>query len=155
MRVVRPFMRLMRLMWCFVVLLLVSPTVRAQEGYPLTGTWYGDWGTDAQRHDVTVILDWDGRQASGLVNPGPDQLQIKSVVMDVTPAIPAPEGEPSTSGTLPEFHVRFEVEAPNAAGGMDAFVFEGEIFSAIAGNRSIRGRWTCGGESGTFQIRRL
>lgn len=127
----------------------------AQEGYPLTGTWYGDWGTDTQRHDLTVILDWDGREASGLVQPGPDPVPIKSVVMEVTPAVPAPEGEPSTSGTPPQFHVRFEIEAPNASGGIDDFVFEGEIFNAIAGNRRIRGTWTCGDERGTFQIRRL
>jgi hypothetical protein len=143
------------LMSCIVLLVVAAPGVVAQEGYPLTGTWYGDWGTDTERHDLTVVLDWDGREPSGFVLHGPDQIPIKSVVMEVTPAIPAPEGEPSTSGTLPEFHVRFDIEAPNAAGGIDIFAFDGEILNAIAGNRRIRGTWTCGGETGTFQIRRL
>jgi hypothetical protein len=139
---------------CVAALVLASSAV-AQEGYPLTGTWYGSWGTETQRHDLTVVLSWDGREPSGFVLAGTDQVPIKSVVMDVTPAVPAPEGEPSTSGTLPEFHVRFELDAPSAAGGIDSFVFEGEMFNAIASNRGIRGTWKCGDETGTFQVRRL
>ena len=45
----------------------------AQEGHPLTGTWYGDFGmTTAQRNDLTVIMKWDGANTTGMVNPGPN-----------------------------------------------------------------------------------
>ena len=41
---------------CALVLLLSLASMHAQEGYPLVGTWYGEWGPSAQeRHDVTVI----------------------------------------------------------------------------------------------------
>lgn len=148
-------MKSIRLLILFALVLSAALSAVAQEGHPLKGTWYGDFGTGADRHDLTVLLDWDGRQVTGFVNPGPDRVPIKSAVMDITPAIPAAEGERSTEGTPPEFHVRFEVDAPNAAGGTDSFVFEGMIFNPVAGNRRILGTWTCGNESGNFQIRRL
>ena len=75
--------------------------------------------------------------------------------MDITPGKPAPEGQQLTSGTPPVFHVRFEVDAPIAAGGTGPVVFEGTIQNPVAGNRRISGTRTRGGEKGTFQIRRL
>ena len=147
-------MKSIRLFILFVAVLSLSVPAVAQEGHPLKGAWYGDFGTGANRHDLTVVLDWEGGRVTGIVNPGPDALPIKTVVLDITPAIPAAEGQSSTEGTLPEFHVRFEVDAPGA-GGTDAFVFEGMISNPVAGNRRILGTWTCGDESGNFQIRRL
>lgn len=127
----------------------------AQEGHPLTGTWYGQFTEGTDPHDLTILLDWDGARITGVVHPGPDQIPIQSAVMDITPGVPAAEGERSTEGTPPEFHVRFEVNAPSTAGGTDNFVFEGMIFNPVAGNRRIVGTWTCGDERGSFQLRRL
>lgn len=138
-----------------VVIFALALPLAGQEGHPLKGTWYGDFGTETERHDLTVILDWKGREVTGIVNPGPGEVPIRSAVLDITPGIPAAEGENSTTGTPPKFHVRFEVDAPNGSGGTDAFRFEGEIFNPVAGNRRIVGTWTCGDEHGTFQIRRL
>ena len=45
-------------------------TPRAQEGYPMTGTWYGDYGTGAQKKDVTFVMQWDGSKASGTMRCG-------------------------------------------------------------------------------------
>ena len=40
---------------CAVVVLVSLASTHAQEGYPLVGTWYGDWGPSKQeRHDVTL-----------------------------------------------------------------------------------------------------
>src|SRR5215470_11822858 len=50
----------------------------AQEGHPLTGTWVGDVG---QRH-VTIVLEWDGKNVTGTINPGPNASQIKNVRLD-------------------------------------------------------------------------
>ena len=58
--------------------LLTSVIAGAQEGHPLTGTWAGDLG---QRH-VTVVLEWDGKNVTGTINPGPNASQIKSVRID-------------------------------------------------------------------------
>jgi hypothetical protein len=127
----------------------------AQEGYPLAGTWYGDYGTGSQKRDLTIIMKWDGSTVTGIVNPGPNATPIKSAVMDITPGKPAPEGRNSTTGTPPVFKVHLEFDATNAAGGTDRIVFEGTIQNPVAGNRRIAGTWTRGGERGTFQLRRL
>ncbi len=142
------------LVLCAVVLTLaVSAT--AQEGHPLTGTWYGEYGTGNQKRDLTVIMKWDGKSVTGTINPGPNAAALKSAVLNITPGKPAPEGQNSTTGVPPEFKVRFEVDAPNGAGGTDHLVFEGIIQNPVAGNRRITGTTTRGTEKGTFQLRRL
>jgi hypothetical protein len=133
----------------------LSVAAAAQEGYPLAGTWYGDYGTGSQKRDLTVIMKWDGRTVTGIVNPGPNATPIKSAVMDITPGKPAPQGQNSTTGIPPVFKVRLEFDAPNGAGATDHLVFEGTLQNPVAGNRRITGTWTRGAERGTFQLRRL
>ena len=55
----------------------------AQEGHPLTGTWTGDWKPTATevRH-VTVALEWDGKNVTGTINPGPNAATIEAVSID-------------------------------------------------------------------------
>jgi len=118
----------------------------AQEGHPTTGTWYGDYTSGTTKTDVTVIMKWDGKSITGSINPGPNAKPIKSAVMDITPGKPAPQGQQSTAGTPPIFHVKFEV---------DGMMFEGTIKNPVAVNRQITGTWSRGAEKGTFQIRRL
>jgi len=139
----------------FAFVMTIAAASAAQEGYPLAGTWYGDYGTGSQKHDLTVIMKWDGRTVTGIVNPGPNATPIKSAVMDITPGKPAAEGRNSTTGTPPIFKVHLEFDAPNGAGATDHLVFEGTIQNPVAGNRRITGNWTAGGERGTFQLRRL
>jgi hypothetical protein len=53
-----------KLIVCGAFLLLIIPAF-AQEGHPLTGTWHGDWGPrPTHRNDVTLVLDWDGKNIS-------------------------------------------------------------------------------------------
>lgn len=133
---------------------LAGPTA-AQEGHPLKGTWYGDFGSGTDRHDLTVAMDWNGRWVSGTVNPGPNAIPMKSATLEVVLAAPGEGGRGGPSGEPPRFVVRFEVDVPGADGTLDSFVFEGEIFNPVAGNRRIAGAWTCGEDEGDFQIRRL
>ena len=133
---------------------LAAP-LSTQEGHTLSGTWYGDFGTGNQRRDLTVVLKWDGRSVSGVINPGPAASPITAATMNITPGKPAPEGQDSTEGTPPVFHVRFEAQLPNGGGAAERVVFEGTIENPVAGNRRISGNWTRGSERGTFQIRRL
>jgi hypothetical protein len=130
----------------FAVAMTLAVAAAAQEGHPLAGTWYGEYGAGNQKRDLTVIMKWDGKAITGLINPGPGAAPIKSVVMDITPAKPAPEGRGSTEGTPPVFKVRFEV---------DGTTFEGTIQNPVAGNRRLTGSYTRGTEKGAFQIRRL
>jgi hypothetical protein len=129
-----------------VVAIALATSTAAQEGHPLTGTWYGEYDAGNQKRDLTIIMKWDGKQMTGTMNPGPTAVSLTSAALDITPGKPAPEGRNSTEGIPPIFKVRIE------AGGI---VFEGTLQNPVAGNRRITGTWTRGAERGTFQIRRL
>jgi len=129
-----------KVLWLCGVLVILSlvMSVVAQEGHPLTGTWYGDFGmTAAKRNDLTVILNWDGKGVSGIINPGPDTQKVKVATLDSS-----------------KWTVHFEVDAKNKAGAMDHFVFDGTLKNIVAGNRTITGTWTCGTTKGDFKIQR-
>ena len=126
--------------------MLITAGAAAQEGHPLAGTWYGDYTTGTQKTDITVVMKWDGKSITGLINPGADSKPLTSAVMDITPGKAAPQGQQSTSGTPPVFKVRFEV---------DGMTFEGTLKNPVAGNRQLTGTWKRGNQSGTFQVRRV
>ena len=138
-----------------IVVLVLGISTAAQEGHPLAGTWYGDYGAGRQKTDLTIVMKWDGRAVSGTINPGPNAIPLAAAVMDITPGKPAPEGQDSTTGVPPKFHVRIEADLPAGTAGKSRVVFEGDIKNPVAGNRRIEGTWTRGTEKGTFQIRRL
>src|SRR5262245_33974119 len=94
----------------------------AQEGHPLTGTWYGEYDAGTQKRDLTIIMKWDGKQMTGTMNPGPSAASLTSAALDITPGKAAPEGRDSTEGTPPIFKVRIE------AGGI---VFEGTLQNPV------------------------
>src|SRR5690606_15075800 len=55
----------------------------AQQGHPLTGTWQGEWGPNANtQHFVTLIMDWDGKRITGIANPGPDSTPIDQITLN-------------------------------------------------------------------------
>lgn len=131
-------MKSARLLILSAVVLTLACSAVAQEGHPLTGTWYGDFGMTAnQRNDLTVIMSWDGKATSGIVNPGPNVTNITKATLDGS------------------WNVHFEADAKNKAGGMDHFVFDGKMLNPIAGNRRIEGTWTCANTKGDFKLRRL
>ena len=153
-------MKFARFLFVFALIVAATISVAAQEGHPLTGTWYGDFGmTAGQRNDLTVILKWDGTNVTGMVNPGPNVVPIKAARMDVKLGTPAQRGERGGQGGTPatpsQFFVHFEVDAKGKTGDMDHFVFDGKIENPVAGNRSMVGTWTCGSTKGDFRLRRL
>jgi hypothetical protein len=138
----------------FAVAMALAVAATAQEGHPLTGTWYGDYGSGNQKFDLTVIMKWDGTNVTGTVNPGPTASPLATAVLDITPGKVAAQGANSTTGTPPAFKVRFEADLPNAAGTKQRTSFEGTLQNPVAGNRRLTGNWTRGTERGTFQLRR-
>jgi|SRR5687767_6046632 len=132
---------------CLVVAaaVVIAVSAQAQEGHPLAGTWYGEYTTGKQATDLTVIMKWDGKSVTGLINPGPNSKPLAAVGMDITPGKPAAQGERS-SAIPPVFKVRFDV---------DGMTFEGTLKNPVAGNRQLTGTWKRANQSGTFQIRRV
>ena len=154
-------MKSVRLFLVLAAALGLTVSAIAQEGHPLTGTWYGDFGMSAaQRNDLTVIMKWDGGNTTGMVNPGPNAVPLKVARLDVklgTPAVQGQRGtgERGTPAIPPTFTVHFEVDAKSKSGAMDHFVFDGKLENPVAGNRTIVGTWTCGSTKGDFRLRRL
>src|SRR5207253_7769849 len=65
-----------------LICLASAAPARAQEGYPLKGSWIGTWGP-SQNHsnDVIVVINWDGKSISGTINPGTDEIKIKNATL--------------------------------------------------------------------------
>jgi hypothetical protein len=105
----------------------------AQEGHPLTGTWTGDWGPSAtQRNHLTIVMNWDGSNVTGIINPGPDSVPIASVFLDVT-----------------NWTVRIEADAKD--GKISA---EGRLEDIASPHRKLTGTWRQGTAKGDFRISR-
>jgi hypothetical protein len=117
--------------------LFLAPVV-AQEGHPMTGTWHGSWGPDAKsRTDVTMVLAWDGKQISGLVNPGPDSVKLQQATLD-----------PS------QWAVHFELDMKDKSGAVVHAVVDGKIDDVTLIRRSIIGTWKQGGVEYPFKMTR-
>ena len=110
----------------------------AQQGHPLTGTWSGDWGpTPTQRNQVTLVMHWDGKNVTGLINPGPDSIPIASVFVDVTNWI-----------------IRIEADTKDQSGEPVHIAAEGRLEDLGSYHRTISGAWNQGTTKGTFKITR-
>ena len=156
-------MKSARVFLSFAGILTLVVSAAAQEGHPLTGTWYGDFGpSGGPRRDLTVVMDWNGQEITGIIDPGPNAIPIRAARLDVTFAVNPPKGPNAAIGgdvtpasIPPKFMVHFEVDAPDKNGVTNHCIFEGTIQNPVAGNRRIVGTWTCGREEGEFSIRRL
>lgn len=116
----------------FATLMLAFAAVAvAQEGFPLDGTWRGEViQSDGSHRTIVLVMQWDGKQIAGVINPGPDGV-------DFTDGKLNPEGWVFTLDAAP-------------AGGT-ALHFEGAISDLGKYDRVLAGRWTEGASS--FDIR--
>lgn len=121
-----------------VASLVLALPVAAQEGHPLKGSWLGTWGPSQDHADtVVVIMDWDGQNITGVVNPGTDNMEIENATLN-------PDG----------WVLRFEATGESRSGSPLHYVIEGAIQNLPFNNRSITGTWRDENESGTFEITR-
>lgn len=108
----------------------------AQQGHPLDGTWYGDWGpSPTHRNPVVVIIRYDGENLNGLINPGPDAVPLDVVRLDPT-----------------NWTVHMEAEATNDSGATFHYVVDGQIENLGLPNRSMTGSWNHDGVQGDFRL---
>jgi hypothetical protein len=122
----------------FLLALALAAPGLAQEGHPLKGSWIGEWKGN-QTHDefVLVVLDWNGREITGMINPGTDNIEITKATLD-------PD----------DWSVRIEADTKDSSGRAVDYVIEGNIQDLELPNRYITGTWRNGDESGDFEIRR-
>ena len=123
---------------CLLACLIITVAALAQEGHPLKGTWLGDWGPSKDdRTQVTIVLDWDGKNISGVINPGPSSTPIQKAALE-------PKG----------WLVHFEADAKDRTGKTVHYVVDGHIENLGTYNRSIVGTWTHDNVKADFKITR-
>jgi hypothetical protein len=109
------------------VLVAVAAVASAQEGFPLDGTWRSQAvAADGSERTLVLILQWDGKQVAGTINPGPEGVDFTGATLD-------PEGW------------KVKLVARDAAGG--EIRLEGAIANLGKYNRVIEGQWTEGGRT--------
>ena len=130
-------MRLKLALTCLACL-LTCVSVAAQYGHPLKGTWSGDWGTSKDtRHRVLLELNWNGKEITGSINPGPDAVQLKTATVNHS-----------------NWTVRFEAEGRSESGRSVRYVIEGKLENLGSYYRLLSGTWTQGDEKGDFKLTR-
>lgn len=127
-----------RLISAAVILCALALPGLAQEGHPLKGSWIGEWaGNEVHDEFVVVILDWDGREITGMINPGTDNIEITAAELN-------PE----------DWTVRIVADTEDASGRAVNYVITGTIEDLELPNRYIKGTWQNGSGRGDFEIRR-
>jgi hypothetical protein len=64
-------------------LAMLAGTAVAQEGHPLKGSWIGEWsGNTTHGEFVLIVMEWDGEEVTGMINPGTDNMVMDSVELD-------------------------------------------------------------------------
>jgi len=76
-------MRVLTFVLALSLVALAGGAAVAQEGHPLKGSWIGTWsGNKVHGDDVLFVLNWDGKAITGMINPGTDNISIKSATLD-------------------------------------------------------------------------
>jgi hypothetical protein len=116
-----------------VIALGLAPATPAQEGYPLDGTWRGQWGDESAANHVVIVMKWDGVTINGTINPGPRSIPFTAAAL-----------EPA------DWTVRFEAETADG----ESIEIEGTLTDIGSYNRSIEGTWAMAGTAYAFKITR-
>jgi hypothetical protein len=64
-------------------LLVLIFLLLAQEGTSPVRHAARCWGpTPTHRNDVTLVLEWDGKNITGLINPGPESIKLAKATLE-------------------------------------------------------------------------
>ena len=130
---------LVRLVTLLTWLALPVPA-SAQFGHPLDGQWSGEWGPNEKPNRLLLNLDWDGKEITGAINPGPNAATVRKVTIDYS--------NPSS------WVVKMDAEGKDASGKPVPIAVDGRLENIGAYRRVFRGTWTQGGRKGEFLLTR-
>jgi len=107
---------------CLLAAAVLSPLASAQEGYPLDGTWRGEWGSaEGGQTLAVVVMDWDGATINGRINPGRNTINFTRAALNA--------GDWSV-----------HIEAQTREG--QPIVIDGTLAELGSYNRTLTGTWT-------------
>jgi hypothetical protein len=136
--------KMLRAVCVLTCLFLVAPAF-AQMGYPLKGSWSGDWWLKkGEENHVLLDFDWDGKTLSGMLNPGTDNVTLQKLSL-----------EPPTGGVaraMDPWLLHFEADVKDASGKMVHHVVDGKLENIGAYRKFVTGTWTVGNQRGEFKV---
>ena len=120
---------------CIVVAtsLLLAVAAQSQEGFPLDGTWRGEWGPHGGKSAVVIVMKWDGKTVSGMINPGPNVVRFSGPVL-----------EPS------DWTVHIEAQSRDG----QPIVIDAKLDDIGSYNRTLTGTWQQAGVAQPFKMAR-
>ena len=122
------------------VVLAVPAVLSAQFGHPLKGQWSGQWGPAANPTRLLLDLNWDGKDMTGVINPGPEAATVRSVTFDYS--------NPSA------WKVKMQAEGKDASGKPVTIAVDGILENLGAYTKVFHGTWMQGGQKGEFAVTR-
>jgi len=118
--------------WAVLIGICAAARAFSQEGFPLDGTWRGEWiNADGMPETVVIVMRWDGEHVNGMINPGRNAVRFSSGVLD-----PA------------DWSVRIEATAPDSR----RISIEGKLRDIGSYRRFIEGAWIVDGVVHGFKV---
>jgi hypothetical protein len=84
-----------------------------------------------------LVLNWDGKNVTGVMNPGPDAVTLGNIGLDVT-----------------NWTVRIEADAKDQTGKPVHISAEGKLEDIASAHRKLTGTWNQGTTKGDFRLTR-
>ena len=136
--------RTVRVACLLICLSLVAPAF-AQMGYPLKGSWSGDWWVQkGKENHVLLDFDWDGKTLTGVFNPGTDNVTLEKLTLE------PPTG--GVAGAMDPWMLHFEADVKDASGRTVHHVVDGKLQNIGAYRKFVTGTWTAGTQKGEFKV---
>ena len=123
---------MLKYLWLTLLALTGTVALVAQEGHPMSGTWHGEWKqASGQTGRIVLFLKWDGKEISGILNPGPNSSPIKTA-------------------TFSGWNVHIEADTKDN----QHVVADGKMDQVGSYHRIVSGTWKQGAAQGNFKITR-
>ena len=100
--------------------LAIAVPLLAQFGHPLKGSWSGEWWVKkGDENRVLLQFDWNGKELTGMLNPGTDNVKLEKLTL-----------EPPTGGVanaMAGWPLHFEAEIKDASGKPLRHIVDGKL----------------------------
>ena len=126
--------RMVRKFWCGCLACVLPLLAVGQEGYPLDGTWRGEWGQPGEPgNHVVIVMKWNGETITGRINPGPNSIDFENAWLEAD-----------------NWGVHIEAQTP----GGETIRIDGTLSDIGSYNRRVTGSWRQGATSYELSLTR-